>query len=89
MWFVYRFAREVATAATIPTHEMDRDVAEFSKRIVQQVEGRWVAASARAPDGGIEVWYNLAYLPSDAALKQVWATCLSACALTGKRITNR
>jgi uncharacterized protein (DUF1684 family) len=89
MWFVYRFARDVEMAATRPVREIDPDVAEFSNCIVQQVAGRWVAASARAPDGGVEVWYNLAYLPSEAALKQVWAECLSAYALTGKRITNR
>jgi hypothetical protein len=89
MWFVYRFARDVETAAAIPAREIDRDVAEFSNCMVQQVAGRWVAASARAPDGGVEVWYNLPHLPSEAALKQIWAECLSVYALTGKRITNR
>jgi hypothetical protein len=89
MWFVYRFARDVGAAATISAREIDPDVAEFSNCIVQQVQGRWVAANARAPDGGVEVWYNLPCLPSEPALKQAWAKCLSAYALTGKRITNR
>ena len=89
MWFVYRFARDVAAAATVPTHTIDRDVAAFSNAIVQQVAGRWVAASARAADGGVEVWFNLPALPSAAELNQVWAKCLSTYALTGKRITNR
>ena len=89
MWFVYRFARDVAAAATMPTHAIDRDVAAFSNAIVQQVEGSWIAASARAPDGGVEVWFNLPYLPSAAALTEVWAKCLSTYALTARRITNR
>lgn len=89
MWFVYRFARNVEAAATRPTGDIDLDVAAFSRSIMQQVEGRWVAASARAPDGGVEVWYNLALLPSEPALREVWSASLAAHALSGRRITNR
>ncbi len=89
MWFVYRFARNAEAAATMPTGDIDQDVAAFSRSILQQVEGRWVAASARAPDGGVEIWYNLPQLPSHAVLKEVWAKCLGTYALSGRRITNR
>jgi hypothetical protein len=89
MWFVYRFARNAEAAATMPTGNIDQDVAAFSRSIMQQVEGRWVAASARAPDGGVEVWYNLELLPSEPALREIWSACLAVHALSGRRITNR
>lgn len=89
MWFVYRFARNTQTAP--PSRELDADIAAFSNTVVQRFgqPATWVAASARAPDGGIEVWYSLPQLPTDPVLKDFWAQCLSSYGLAGQRITNR
>ena len=91
MWFVYRFMRNTLTTPTSPERAIDHDIAAFSAAIVRQFgqAGRWVAATARAPDGGIEVWYNLAQLPSESPLREAWAEYLVSYALVGRRITNR
>ena len=91
MWFVYRFMRNTQAVPLSHDRAIDRDIAAFSDVIVRQVRqpGRWVAATARAPDGGIEVWYNLAQLPSESPLRDAWAECLADYALVGRRITNR
>jgi hypothetical protein len=91
MWFVYRFMRNPQAAPMPPERSIDRDIAAFSDAIVRQSgqPGRWVAATARAPDGGIEVWYNLAQLPSESPLREIWAVHQSSHALIGRRITNR
>lgn len=91
MWFVYRFMRNNDTAPTQPERLIDHDIAAFSDAIVRKAgqPGRWVAATARAPDGGIEVWYNLAQLPSESPLREIWAEHLSSYALIGRRVANR
>jgi hypothetical protein len=90
MWFVYRFRRNTE-ASVPPARAINHDIAAFSDAIVRQVgqQARWVAPTARAPDGGIEVWYNLPQLPSEPPLREAWANCLSTYALVGRRITNR
>ena len=74
-----------------PERAIDHDIASFSDSIVRQAgqQGRWIAATARALDGGVEVWYNLAQLPTESPLREVWAACLASYALVGRRITNR
>ena len=91
MWFVYRFTRSAQADRLPPGRAIDHDIVAFSDSIVRNIgpQGRWVAASARAPDGGIEVWYNLPQLPSESPLREAWAECLASHALTGRRITNR
>jgi hypothetical protein len=91
MWFVYRFMRNTQAASMPPERAIDHDIAAFSDAIVREAgrQGRWVAPTARAPDGGIEVWYNLAQLPSQSPLREIWAEHLSRHALSGRRITNR
>jgi hypothetical protein len=91
MWFVYRFMRNTQATPMPAQRAIDHDVAAFSEAIVQRAgqPGRWVAATARAADGGVEVWYNLAQLPSQSPLREAWAECLARYALIGRRITNR
>ncbi len=90
MWFVYRFYRDTNLAQT-QQRDLIADIAEFSNCVIRSGSqtGRWVPASAKATDGGREIWYNLPHLPDKGALGQAWARYLGEFALTCRRSTNR
>jgi hypothetical protein len=91
MWSVYRLARDPQAAPVITERAIGDDIAAFANAMVRLVgqAGRWVKSSARGADGGYEVWFGLAQLPSAPPFAEQWALGLTAHGLTGRRVTNR
>jgi len=88
MWWLYRFTRETGAAGT---RVLDTDARAFAQAIVQETPNQaiWVEATARAADGGIDVWFSLPALPTGPPLAPKWRDELRACGLAARRITNR
>jgi len=84
MWRLHRFAR--AIGASDPQRDLDADVHAFTQSLAQQVtELHWVVATARAADGGVDVWLKAA-APVDAA---AWQQQLDRLALTSRVVKGR
>jgi hypothetical protein len=90
MWYAYCF--------TLDTDRGGKDrplfdaVSAFSKAVVGYFSaegGHWVPATARAKNGGIEIWYSLPKLPADKPFNEFWRARLAENGLIATRVGGR
>jgi len=91
MWCAYRFTLDAKDADAVMQRDLDNAVHVFSEDIVQFFagDGHWVASSARAHDGGLEVWYSIPREPSDNDFVELWQQRLRVHGLVAQRVTGR
>ena len=91
MWFAYRFTLDNATADTIVQRDLDNRVHAFSEAILRhfQDQGPWVAATARATNGGLDIWYSVPLRPDHVDFVPVWEAQLKAHGLVAQRVIGR
>jgi hypothetical protein len=88
-WRLHRFTR-AADAADV-RRALDEDVRAFFTAIVAEFagEGRWMAATAPAKGGGVDVWFRLPGVPGAADFAALWSRHLIACGLSSQAVTGR
>ena len=91
MWCAYRFTFANAGADALVLRDLGNTVHEFSEAILNhfQGQGHWVAATARATDGGIDIWYSMPQRPGDAEFAPIWEAQLKAHGLAAQRVIGR
>ena len=92
MWFAYRFTLvEDSAADALVQRDLGHTVHAFSEAILRhfQGQGHWVAATARATDGGIDIWYSIPQRPTDEGFAPVWDAQLKAHGLAAQRVIGR
>jgi hypothetical protein len=89
MWYAYCFTLDVQSDAK--DRRLDESVKAFSEAILKYFDGagHWVAGSARAKNGGIEVWYSLPKLPAERPFNEFWRAQLAKHGLVALRVTGR
>ena len=89
MWYAYCFTLDATAGAK--DRRLEAEVAAVSDAFVAYFngEGRWVAASARAKNGGIEVWYSLPKLPAERPFNEFWRARLAEHGLIAARASGR
>lgn len=88
MWCCYRFHLDPAATAG---RELRTVTDAFAATIGRHFGGAatWTAASAAAPDGGVEIWFGLPQLPTHEALAPLWQQQLRGHGLVAQRVPNR
>jgi len=88
-WRLHRFTR--ADAAADCGRSLDQDARAFFAAVVEQFagEGHWMAATAPARGGGVDVWFRLPLAPADANFSLVWARLLASSGLKSQAISGR
>jgi len=88
-WRLHRFAR--ADVAGDCARILDEDVRTFFAAVVEQFagQGHWMAATAPARGGGVDVWFRLPLAPADANFSQDWARLLASSGLKSQAISGR
>ena len=87
-WRLHRFTR--AGNVADPPPSLDADVRAFFNAVVEQCgTGHWMAATAPARGGGIDVWFKLPQAPTDAAFSVVWTRLLSSHGLASRAVSGR
>jgi hypothetical protein len=94
MWYAYCFTLAAASEAkdrSLDENVLDKSVAAFSEAVLAYFEGagHWVAGTARAKNGGIEVWYSLPKLPAEKPFNEFWRAQLARHGLIALRVTGR
>lgn len=90
MWCVYRLT--LAEPRGVETGRDLRAIARsFSDALFDQLgcAPDWVAASAPARKGGVEIWYRIPIASSEPMFRAAWQTQLSRFALLAERVANR
>jgi hypothetical protein len=89
MWYAYCFTLDEEGDAK--GRRLDESVKAFSEAILAHFDGagHWVAGSARAKNGGIEVWYSLPKLPAEKPFNEFWRAQLGKHGLVALRVTGR
>ena len=88
MWCCYRLAFD--DSAT-PGRDLSGAAAAFADSVIAHFAGNgsWVAASACASYGSVDVWFGMPVLPTDQLFSDIWRTQLRAHGLGGARVSNR
>ena len=94
MWYAYCFTLDAASDANdrkLEENVLDKKVAAFSEAVLAYFDGagHWVAGTARAKNGGIEVWYSLSKLPAEKPFNEFWRAQLAKHGLVALRVTGR
>lgn len=89
MWYAYCFTFDKTAGAK--DRRLEAEVAAVSDAFVAYFngDGHWVAATARAKNGGIDVWYSLPKLPAEKPFAEFWRARLVERGLVAARVTGR
>jgi hypothetical protein len=89
LWRLHRFAR-AASAADLQ-RSLDQDIRAFFDAIIRHFgdDVHWIAATAPAKSGGIDVWFRLPAAPADIASGAVWVRELNSCGLASQAVSGR
>jgi hypothetical protein len=93
MWYAYCFTLDAASETKdrkLDDSVLEKNVAAFSEAVLAHFEGagHWVAGTARAKNGGIEVWYSLPKLPAEKPFNEFWRGQLAKHGLVALRVTG-
>jgi hypothetical protein len=91
MWYLYRFTADTGFDNSEVSPALELRIAEFSESIFKHIgpDAHYARATAYAPDGSVEVWFNLPHLPLDGNLGEFWQKRLAECRIACRRIGNR
>jgi hypothetical protein len=89
VWRLHVFTR--AASAADSQRNLDQDIRAFFSAIVRQSAqpGHWIAATAPAKGGGVDVWFKLPAESSDAESSADWDRQLNHFGLTSRAVTGR
>jgi len=90
MWCCYRFRFDVPARQDAP-RDLSGAAGAFAESIMLHFHGAasWTAASARARDGSVEIWFGLPQLPTHPEFDPFWRAQLRSFGLSGERVPNR
>lgn len=88
-WRLHRFTR--AADAVDARRALDEDIRAFFSAMLAEFagEGRWMAATAPAKGGGVDVWFRFPGVPGGTDFGAAWSSHLIAFGLSSQAVTGR